>query len=576
MSKSKQAKFAGVAKCPTGISGFDELTYGGLPQGRTSLVCGSAGSGKTLFGVEFLVHGATQFNEPGVLMAFEETGDEVVQNVASLGFDLKRLIAEKKLAIDSVRIERSEIQETGEYDLEGLFIRLNQAIDSVGAKRVALDTIESLFSGLSNQAILRAELRRLFSWLKTKGVTAVVTGETGAGTLTRYGLEEYISDCVIILDNRLENQISTRRLRIAKYRGSSHGTNEYPFLIEETGISIVPITSVGLSHKVTTERVSTGIPRLDNMLGGKGFFKGSSVIITGPAGTGKTSLAAHFVNSVCKNDGRCLYFAFEESPDQIVRNMRSIGIDLKPWIENGLLVIRSTRPTFYGLETHLSLMEKLISQYNPATVIIDPITNLITVSNESDVQLMLTRLIDYLKNLGITSLMTNLSYVGAQREETETRVSSLMDTIILLKNIESGGERNKGLIIIKSRGMDHSNQMREFTMGKNGIELIDVYTGAAAVLTGSARIVQEAQDRAQSAAKRQEIEKIRRDIDRKRKIMEARIEELKTEYDQDCEEAQKLILDAESRAQVLTQNRVTIARLRRADANESERHKKKK
>ena len=553
-----------LEKCPTGIQGLDEITYGGLPRGRNTLVCGVAGTGKTLMGIEFLVRGATLFDEPGVFMAFEETGDELTQNVASLGFDLKKLIAEKKLAIDFVRIERSEIEETGEYDLEALFIRINQAIDSIGAKRIVLDTIESLFAGLSNQGILRAELRRLFAWLKNKGVTSVITGESGAGvgSLTRYGLEEYISDCVILLDNRVHDQITTRRLRIAKYRGSMHGTNEYPFLIEETGLTILPITSISLTFNVTMERVSSGVPRLDHMLGGKGFYKGSSILINGPAGTGKTTLSVFFADSVCRRGERCLYFAFEESPAQIVRNMRSVGIDLEPWVQKGLLMIRSARPTVYGLEMHLSLIEKLINEFKPSAVIIDPITNLIMVSTEIDVHLMLTRLLDYLKNEGITTLFTNLSHVGTSVEKSEAGISSLMDTIILLKDIEIGGERNKGLYIIKSRGMAHSNQIREFTFGKDGITLVDVYSGPSGVLTGSARAAQEALEEAEAVLKRETVESMARAIDRKRKLTNAKIAQLQADFEQDEAETNKLIRDAELTADVIAKNRAIMAKRR--------------
>ncbi len=561
-----------LEKCPTGIQGLDEVTYGGLPRGRNTLVCGVAGSGKTLMGIEFLVRGATQFNEPGVFMAFEETGEELTQNVASLGFDLTQLQKDKKLAIDFVRIERSEIEETGEYDLEGLFIRINQAIESVKAKRVVLDTIESLFAGLQNQGILRAELRRLFAWLKEKGVTSVITGETGTvpGSMTRYGLEEYISDCVILLDNRVHDQIATRRIRIAKYRGSMHGTNEYPFLIEDTGLSILPITSIGLTYKVSTERVSTGISRLDEMLGGKGFYKGSTVLINGPAGTGKTTLAASFANAVCSAGDRCLYFAFEESPEQIVRNMRSIGIDLSPWLKNGRLLIRSTRPTYYGLEMHLSLMEKLVNKVKPSAVVIDPITNLITVSTEIDVQLMLTRIIDYMKNLGITVLLTTLSYVGASIEKSETGVSSLMDTMILLKDMEIGGERNKGLYIIKSRGMEHSNQIREFTFGKEGIKLVDVYSGPAGVLTGSARLSQEAMEKAEALLKKEDINSMERAIERKRKVKDAKIAQLAAEFEQEEAETSKLIRGAQLREDVLAKNRIALGKRRGSNVEPQE------
>ncbi|HEY9246317.1 MAG TPA: circadian clock protein KaiC, partial [Candidatus Methanoperedens sp.] len=446
-----------LPKCRTGIRGLDEITDGGLPKGRPTLICGSAGCGKTLLAVEFLVRGAAQYNEPGVFVSFEESSEELAQNVSSLGFNLNDLVARKKMYLDHIRVERSEIEETGEYDLEGLFIRLNHAIDSIGANRVVLDTIESLYSGLSNEGILRAELRRLFRWLKEKCVTAIVTGERGENMLTRHGLEEYVSDCVILLDNRVEGQISTRHLRIIKYRGSSHGTNEYPFLIDERGISVLPITSLGLQHDVSTERISSGIPRLDIMLGGEGYYRGSSILISGTAGTGKTSLAASFANAACSRGERCLYFAFEESASQLTRNMRSIGIDLEPWLEQGLLDIFAVRPTIYGLEMHLVKMYKLINEFKPEVVIMDPVTNLISIGSETEVKSMLSRLIDFLKASHITALFTNLSHAGGavSLEQTEFGISSLMDTWILLRDIELGGERNRGLYILKSRGMAH-------------------------------------------------------------------------------------------------------------------------
>ena len=403
------------------------------PEGRPTLLTGGAGSGKTLIAIEFLVKGATEYNEPGVFMAFEETSEELTTNVSSLGFDLDGLVRQKKLAIDYVYIERSEIEETGEYDLEGLFIRLGHAIDSVKAKRVVLDTLEVLFASLPNEGILRAELRRLFRWLKKKGVTAIVTGERGVNTITRYGLEEYVADCVILLDHRVTDQISTRRLRVVKYRGSYHGTNEYPFLIDKDGISILPITSLGLTSDAPSERVSTGIPRLDAMFEGKGYYKGSSVLVSGTAGTGKSTMAAQFVESACKRGERALYLAFEESPKQIIRNMRSAGIDLEPYIRQEVLLIRSERPTLLGLEMHLLQMTKLVDQFNPHIVVMDPITNLISVGAQADVKSMLTRFIDFLKAKQVTSLFTSLTSPGGSLEQSEVGVSSLMDTWIVLK-----------------------------------------------------------------------------------------------------------------------------------------------
>lgn len=553
-----------LPKAPTGIRGLDDITFGGLPKGRPTLIAGGPGSGKTLMAMEFLVRGATEFNEPGVFMAFEETGKELAQNVASLGFDLAKLQDEKKLNIDFVRIERNEIEETGEYDLEGLFVRLNYAIDSIGAKRVALDTIESLFSGLSNQAILRAELRRLFRWLKDKGVTAIITAERGTNELTRYGLEEYVSDCVILLDHRVTGQISTRRLRIIKYRGSRHGTNEYPYIIDERGISIMPITSMALDYGVSSEHISSGIPRLDTMLGGGGFYVGSSILISGTAGTGKSTIAAHFANATCQRGERCLYFAFEESPNQIVRNMKSVGINLEPWLNQGLLNIQASRATLYGLETHLVTMQRLIDDFNPSAVIVDPITNLITVGESSDVRSMLTRLIDHLKAKKITAMFTNLTHVTSL-ESTETEVSSIMDTWLLVRDMEIQGERNRAMYILKSRGMAHSNQIREFLLTSKGVDLIDVYTGPSGVLTGSARLTQEEKEKADRLLRAEEIERLKRDLERQRKIMDAQIAALQAQYEAKAEEIRKSIFEQEQRQKILDENRQTMAEARKAD-----------
>ena len=464
----------GIRKAPTGIAGLDEITAGGLPAGRPTLVCGSAGCGKTLLAMEFLVRGAIAYGEPGVFMSFEESAEDLAENVRSLGFDLEDLIQRRQLVVDYVHVERSEIEETGEYDLEGLFLRLGWAIDSIGARRVVLDTIEVLFAGLSDEGLLRAELRRLFRWLKEKGVTAVITGERGAGTLTRHGLEEYISDCVILLDHRVSEQLANRRLRVVKYRGSLHGTNEYPFLIDEKGIEVLPITSLGLSHTASTERVSSGVSGLDGMLGGEGYYRGSSVLVSGRAGAGKSSLGAHFVDAACRRGERCIYFAFEESMSQVVRNMRSIGLDLEPWIRQGLLELHASRPTLNGLERHLVTMYKTIRAFQPRVVVVDPVTNFISVGSAGEVSSMLMRLIDFLKTLQITSLFTSLTRGGEDLEQTEVGISSLMDTWLLVREIETNGERNRVLQVLKSRGMAHSNQLRGFLLTERGVRLGDV------------------------------------------------------------------------------------------------------
>jgi circadian clock protein KaiC len=562
---------AALPKTPTGIQGLDEITFGGLPKGRPTLICGSAGCGKTLLSIEFLVHGATQFNEPGVLMAFEETEEDLTKNVASLGYDLKDLVDRKKLVIDYVHIERSEIEETGEYDLEGLFVRLGYAIDSIGAKRVVLDTIESIFAGLPSPSILRAELRRLFRWLREKGVTAIVTGERGDGTLTRQGLEEYVSDCVILLDHRTREQISTRRLQIIKYRGSTHGTNEYPFLIDEHGISVLPITSIALEHQASSERISSGIKRLDTMLGGKGYYRGTSVLVSGMAGTGKSSLAAHFVDAACRRGEQCAYFATEESPDLIVRNMRSIGIDLALWIKKGLLHFDATRPTFHGLEMHLLRMHKLVRETNARVVVVDPITSYISLGDTLEVKSMLSRLIDFFKAHQITAFFTSLTEGGSALEQSEVGISSLMDTWILLRHIESNGERNRGIWVLKSRGMPHSNQIREFVFTEHGIELVDVYLGAEGVLTGTARAAQEAKETAAALLRRQDLERKERALEHRKKALEAKIAALRAEFETEKAEMEKDIIEQKHHEGVLEQDRAAMAKSRKADASSKNR-----
>ncbi len=532
-TRSKKIPLNRLTKVRTGIEGLDEITFGGLPKGRPTLICGTAGCGKTLMAIEFLINGAIKYGENGVFIAFEETPEDLAKNVASLGYNLDQLIADKKIYVDYININPSEMCETGDFDLEGLFIRIQLALDSVKAKRLSLDTLEMIFGGFTNQSILRSELQRLFHWTKERGLSTIITAERGDGTLTRQGLEEYVSDCVILLDHRINDQISTRRLRIVKYRGSVHGTNEYPFLIDETGISILPISSLSLDHEVSAERISSGIPSLDDMLEKKGFYRGSSILVTGTAGVGKTSISAHFANSICKKGKRCLYFAFEESVNQIVRNMKSIGVNLDQWIKKENLKIIANRPSLYGLEMHLVSMHKLIEEFKPDVVIIDPITNLFSIGSQNEITSTLIRLIDYLKSNQITAMMTSLISLGknADLETSSTSISSIIDTWILLRDIELNGERNRGIYILKSRGMAHSNQIREFLITSDGIDLKPVYMGLENVLTGSARIAQEAKEKASNLLQQQEIERKRLEIKRRQKALEAKIEVLKAEYE---------------------------------------------
>ena len=559
-----------LPKCPTGIQGLDEITGGGFPRGRPTLVCGGAGCGKTLMAAEFLVRGATQFGEPGVLMSFEETSRELESNVESLGFDLGGLIRRKQIVIDYVHVNPAEFQESGEYDLEGLFVRLNYAIDSIGAKRVVLDTLEALFAGLKSESILRNELRRLFRWLKEKGVTAVITAERGKEQLTRHGLEEYVSDCVILLDHRVNDQVATRNLRVVKYRGALHGTNEFPFLIGSEGISVLPITSLSLDHQISSERIATGIPRLDSMLGGRGFFRGSSILLTGTPGTGKTIVSSNFAHAACKRGERTLFFSFEESPNQIMRNMHSIGLHLEPLVKRGLLRFHSARPSLYGLEMHLATMFREISLFKPQVVIVDPVTSLMDSGTSAECRGMVTRLVDYLKAGQVTTLFTSLTHGGLSLDQSEANMSSLMDSWLLLQDLEGNGERNRVLYVLKARGMAHSNQVREFLISDRGIDLVDAYIGASGVLTGTARAAQAALEKAAALAGQQEAARRKRELVRKRAALDRQIEGLRSDYETEALELRQIDEQVGTRSITLSTERAELSRLRQADSSDSD------
>ncbi len=554
--------FTQLKKAPSGITGFDEITGGGLPAGRPTIVCGGPGCGKTMFAMEFLIRGATEFGEPGVLMTFEETGEEMSRNVESLGFNLQSLLDKKKLFLDYVRIEPSEIQETGEYDLEGLFVRLQHAVESVGAKRVVLDTVEAIFSGFANAGMLRAEISRLFRWLKDRGLTTVITAERGQGTaLTRYGLEEYVSDCVVSLDHRVNDQISTRRMRIVKYRGSSHGTDEYPFLIDKKGFSALPLSSIRLDHKVSKDRISSGVKDLDAMLEGRGFFKGSSILVSGTSGSGKSTLAAHFANETCRSGKRALYIAFEESSAQVTRNMRSVGINLDQDIKKGLLQFRAWRPTQHGLETHLLRIHDLVDEFNPQVVIVDPITNLVS-TNLNEVHAMLMRLLDFLKDRQITTMFTTLTANRGAQEQTEVGISSLTDTWILLRDLELNGERNRCLYVLKSRGMAHSNQIREFVLSRSGVHLLPAYAGPGTVYTGSARLAQEAREKAEALREQQQLEEKRKEFSARCNVLESQIAALRSELSSGESEFARLTRQRNERQRRVALDREEMGKIR--------------
>jgi circadian clock protein KaiC len=551
-------------KAASGLEGLDEITLGGLPRGRPTLVYGGPGCGKTLFGIQFLARGAAQHHEPGVFLAFEESIDDVKQNAQALGYDFRALIDQKLLALEHAVIDPAREIGHGEYDLDALFMRLARAVDSLSAKRLVLDSPEVLIRQDADKAAIKESSERLFRWLRNRGVTSIVTAAEGNGG-SRHGFEEYIADCVVRLDHRLDQQVSTRTLRVIKYRGSAHGTNEYPFLIDQSGIRVLPVTSIGLNHQVSTERVSTGVSRLDTMLGGAGFFRGTTVMLSGTPGSGKSSLAAHYTDAACRRGERVLAFTYEESPRQITRNMKSIGLDLERWESQGLLRFIAARPSMYGLEMHLAIMLGAIAEFDPQSVIIDPISNLVRAGREREAQTMVVRLIDALKTRGITTILTHPTSGLPSADHTDLAISSIIDTWMFVQNLQNGGERNRALYILKSRGMAHSSQIREFVITGEGIELIDVYTGPDGVLTGTARASREAQDKAATRGRQQEIEREKRRIGRRRKAVEAQIAALEAELEAEELDSSRLIEHAEAREGQLSQDREEIARRRSAD-----------
>lgn len=553
----------GVKKTPTGIEGLDDITSGGLPCGRSTLLCGGTGTGKTLFALEFLIQGAVLYGEAGVFFSFEEDAIELCRNVDSFGFNVSTLIDENRIEIDHVQLERNQVN--GPYDLDGLFIRLDLALKKVNAKRVVLDSVDMLFMALPNPVLIREEIRRLLHWLKARGLTVIITAESGITNLTRDGMEEYVSDCVILLENRVTRHATTRLLRIVKYRGSAHGSNEYPFLITEKGISVLPITALSLDLPVSEERISTGVPRLDSMLGGKGYFRGSTILVSGPPGSGKSSLAAKFAQATCAKEERCLYFSLEEPRNQIIRNMRSVGIDLQPLLDDGLLQFVMTRPSLYGLEMHLAKFHQAINEFKPSTVIFDPISTLHSLEDPTALKSMLLRLVNFLKSQQITSNFVTLSGHAATPTTPDIGISSIIDTWLQLRDIETNGERNRLMLVLKSRGMSHSNQMREFTLSEHGIELSDVYTGSAGVLTGSARLGQEAQEKLIALTHKYDIEYRTLELDRKRKLKDAQIAAIEAEFNAHQAELARLTeLDRQGAIQSSETNR-KMSKLRQSD-----------
>jgi len=557
-----------LAKTATGIHGFDEITDGGLPTARPSLVCGPPGTGKSIFAMQFLVNGATRFAEPGVFLTFEESADELVANVRSLGFDIDGLTRDGRLLVDALPLEPQSV-ETGEFNLEALMVRLAWAVEQIGAKRVAIDNVEALFIAFDRPALVRSELRRLFRWLKDHDLTTVITAERGEDMLTRHGMEEYLSDCVVLLDHRVVHDVATRRMRVLKYRGSTHGRNEYPFLIGADGFEVLPITSIGLKQPVSSERVSTGVAGLDEMLGGEGVFRGSGVMISGTSGTGKTTIASCFADAACRRGESVLYFSFEESQAEIERNMASVGLDLAQWVEQGLLHFHCERPTTRGLEDHLALMQKLTQEFAPTLVVIDPVSSLARGATPFDVSSMLLRQIYYLKSTGITALMTVLNEEGGLEQPIQS-ISSLVDTWLHVITMETFEERNRALYVRKARGMAHSNQIREFLLSDDGVSLVPVFVGAKGVLTGSARLAAESAERATSLELTEESEELARALERRRDTVESHVAEIRADFAAEESLTQRLIETSQLRQEAVRLDRLEQARRRTAIPAEDE------
>jgi len=551
-----------LPKSPTGIAGFDEITDGGLPAGRPSLVCGPPGTGKSLFAVQFLVNGATRYGEPGVFLTFEESREELVSNVRSFGFDIEGIERDGLLLVDALSME-PQVVDTGDFDLEALIVRLGYAVDKVGAKRVAIDNVEALFAGFGKPSLVRSELRRLFRWLKDHEVTTVITGERGEGRLTRHGIEEYLSDCVVVLDDRVVQDVATRRVRVMKYRGSTHGRNEYPFLIGADGFEVLPITSLGLSQDVSSERVSTGVAGLDEMLGGQGVFRGSGVLVSGTSGTGKTTIAASFADAACRRGEKVLFFSFEEAESEIFRNMASVGLDLAGWVQQGLLRFHCERPTTRGLEDHLATMQRLIRDFEPMLVVIDPVTSLARGATPFDVSAMLMRQVYYLKAAGITAVMTVLS-ADSRTEQTILNISSLVDTFLEVVMLSAFGERNRGLYVLKSRGMAHSNQIREFLLSDRGVDVVPVMIGPEGVLTGSARIAAESAERTTAEELSKESAELVRALERRRESVDAHVATLRADFAAEERLTRRLIEASEQRVEAVNQDRLAQGRRRTA------------
>jgi len=571
-SKPKVLKLI-LKKTPSGINGFDEITDGGLPKNRPTIICGNTGSGKTVISMEFLVKGALKYNEPGVFMSFEETREELATNMESLHFDLDSLIKKRKIYIEYLEIDKSQNIEAGRYDLEGLFVRLQNAITSIGAKRVVLDSLDALFYGLNNNAI-RPEIKRLFKWLKEKEVTAIITSESDNGFSTKNGLEQYVADCVIALDNRTVNQTTTRRIKIVKMRGSVHGINEYPFSIDMNGISVLPLISQLANQSLSTVRISSGVKDLDGMLDGKGFFEGSSILVSGSAGTGKTSIAISLINATCIKKIRGLYCAFEESSSQITRNMLSIGLDIEPYIKSGVLKMYSSRPTIQNLELHLIAIQKIIEEFDPKIIVLDPITNLIAEGINTEIRQMLAHFVDFLKSKNITVLFTAaITLETVKSNPSDEGISAMVDTWILVRDIETNSERNRGIYILKSRGMNHSTQVREFVITDNGLSLLPIYISAGGILTGSAKLEHTLQKEEQNKLFKNEIKTRNSEIERKRKMMEENIALLKTNFESEVAILNEIEIEGDLLAESKEKDKLEITELRNKIRSSSEKSK---
>ena len=566
MTKGKVKSSSDIVS--TGVKGLDDVLGGGIPQGHAMLLVGKPGTGKSILSMEYLLHGIELHKENGVYISFEESEKQIISNAASFGWKFEEMVKKNKLAISYIDMQPEQMRTVGDYDLSALILRVKGAIKKVNARRVVIDGINNLLSTFDDERIIRSDLLRLIREIKEVNATIFITGERGHDSWSKMGFEEYLADGLMHLDNRTDGNYQTREIQVVKCRGINHYTGKSPFIINSEGMSIRPLITADFDYKVLKSRVSTGIADIDNMLGGKGLYRGSTVYITGPSGAGKTSISSSFANGACSRGERALFLAFEESSDQIIRNMKSIGLSLDKWVNEKLLYFYTARATTNSLEGHLDNIMTMVREVEPTCVVLDPISAFRPIANENETKLMLIRLNDYLRARKITTVFTALSSDGEYSEHADVQLSSIADTWIVVRIMDYKGERNNVMQLMKSRGMSHSRQMKEMYFTGNGLKLQNVYQGPEGVLTGAARIGQEKYEKLKEARNVIEIDKNRKKIERKKSLLEASIEALKHEYEEELEALHAAIEEAEEQNSKIKETRKEIENIESIQSGE--------